>query len=662
MYQSENSKQQWPWHAALCTIVLVLFTIIWSAQAALASDLSVVGRIEAMSANGLIGEWQVGSFHFVTSGATILRQENGEFTIGRCVEVDYISVADQHVATKVTTRSDADCQSDSTPTETSTPDPNATPEPTTHPHDDDDDDNDGNKVRALIDAMPEEGFRGIWTIGGVQYEIGVLARLRQKAGPLRIGVCVELHHRGDVEPFTVLRLETERRSTCERNPTDPTPTPTDTPEIGNELYGILEQFPAEFTGEWVISGTGYTATAETEFEQEYGSFAVGMCVKAHLSGDKPMIIREVETTSRFRCNDADNHDGTVQGQFYGMIQEFPTDLIGDWQIGGTTVTADTDTDFQQGETAFAIGVTAHVHFIVKDDGSYYASEIEAKFDSDDPGNDDPGNDDPGNDDPGNDDPGNDDPGDDEHETIYEGAKGHVYGLIETLPENDDLIGTWVVAGISYTVTSDTHLVKPHSHFAVNGMVRVKYRIDADGKLVARQIKATRGNANSHAHAMLFGFVDLMPTSGYVGEWHVSGIEFYSTEKTKFEEEEGLFGLGGYVKIAYYSDNGRKILVEIKSEVPPGAGEDTTVGEIEAIKEDGESVTSTSATVNATIWTIGGRQYVVTAATDLNDFQGALDVGQKVVVNSYSAKDGTVVATQLRGILLPHTLFIPTVNR
>lgn len=642
MFQFESSKPQWPWHAALCTVILVLFTVIWSAQAAFASDTELVGRVEAMPTDGLIGEWQVGEFHFVTSGATELRQEKGGFAIGRCVEVEYVTVAAQNVATKLATKSDEDCRRDGTPTETSTPDPDetATPEPTaTHPHDDDDDDgehhgdDDGIKVRARVDAMPESGFRGIWTIGGVQYEIGAQTRVRQKDVPLRIGVCVELRYSGDAEPFSVLRLETERRSKCERHPGGTIPSP----ESDNEIYGTLDSFPPELIGEWVINGTSYTATVETEFEQERGIFDVGACVKAHLFTDNPTMIREIETTSHFRCGDSDDQDGNAHGRLYGVIQEFPADLIGDWQIGGTTVTANAATEFKQRGVAFAKGVTVRVHFVVIDN-IFYAIKIETKFDNDDD--------------------------DDDHNDVYEGAEGHAYGLIEILPENDDLIGTWVVAGISYTVSSDTHFVKPHSDFAVDVMVRVKYRIDGEGNLLARQIKTTRGNggASSHDHATLFGFVDLMPASGYVGEWQIDGVTFYATEKTKFDEEHGLFGLGSYVKMEYYTKDGRNMLHEIESEVPPGAGDNTNVGEIETIEEEGnDSNTVSSAAVSATTWTIGGRQYVVTAATDLNDFQGSLEVGQEAVVNSYTAEDGSEIATQIRGVVLSHNLFLPTVN-
>jgi len=662
MLHIEPSKPKLPWHAVLCTAVLVLFTVVWSTQAAFASDSELVGRIEAMPSEGLIGNWTVDGFDFVTSGATTLRQEKGEFAIGRCVEVEYVTVAAQSVATQLTTKSDDDCRAEGTPTvpapeESSTPDPGetatATPEPTaTDDHGDDgehggDDgghegDDDGVEIRAVVDKVPEGSLRGTWIIGGTQFEVGSETRIRQKEGPLREGACVEIRYTGNAEPYTVLRLETERRSKCERTPGGTIPRPTSTPE-GNthEIYGLLNSFPDELFGEWVINGTTYRTMDETEFEQEHGAFEVGICVKAHLSENDPTVIREIETTSRFHCGGSDEQGDNAHGYLFGMIQEFPADLMGEWQIGGTTVTADAATEFKQRGVAFDKDVMVRVHFIVLDDGTFYAVEIETKYGRDDDGE------------------------DDDHNGVYEGAEGHAYGLIESLPEREDLLGEWVVAGITYTITSDTQFVKPHSDFAVDVMVRVKYRIDDSGKLVARQIKTTRGNggASSHDHATLFGFVDKMPASGYVGEWTIDDIVFYATEKTKFKEENGIFGLGSYVKMEYYTVDGRNMLHEIESEVPPGAGDNSTVGEIETIEEEGSDGNAvSSAAVSATVWTIGGRQYVVTPATDLNEFQGALEVGQEAYVNSYTATDGSEVATQIRGVALDYNLFLPTVNR
>ncbi|MEZ4617288.1 MAG: DUF5666 domain-containing protein [Caldilineaceae bacterium] len=657
-------QQKWPWQAIFCTLIVIAFSIVWTAQAAFASDDGFVGRVEKLPDEGLIGEWQVDGFVFVTSEATVLRQEKGEFAIGRCVEVEYVTVAAQTVATKIATKSNDDCDETDIPTTTGTPNPEetatATPTPSATHEDDDhgddhgDDSNNTTKVLALIEELPTNGLRGVWTIGGVHYQVERGTHLRQKDGPFRVGACAELRYYAGTEPFAVAQLETQRMSKCHHGPGGTVPDPNTTPdpaatpdhdEDGSEVYGILDSFPAELIGEWIIAGTSYTATANTEFEQERGRFEVGNCVKAQLSTSAPSIIREVETTNRFRCGATDGDPSepsgpSAHGEFYGVIQEFPANLMGEWHVGGITVVADEATEFQQHHGAFDNGVTVKVHFIVRD-GTFYATEIETKFRNDEHGD------------------------DDDHNDIFEGAEGHAFGPIELLPDN--LIGEWVVSGITYTVTSDTHFVRPHSDFALQVMVRVKYRTDADGKRIARQIKTTNedNGASSEGHSTLFGFVDQMPASGFVGEWVIDGVTFQADATTKFKEAHGLLGLGAYVKMEYFVADGRKVLHEIESEVPPGAGDDTSIGEIEGIEDGSQPAnnvrTAAATAVSATLWTIGGTQYVVTAATDLNDFQGALEVGQQAVVNSYMADDGSQVATQIRGVTLDEVIFLPSVN-
>jgi hypothetical protein len=636
----------------------MVFTTLWSASIALADEEGLVGRIEALPADGLVGAWQVAGFSFVTSGATEFRRDKGPFVLGACVEVEYATVAAQAVATKVATKNNDDCRRTGTPTvtavpsETTTPDSTVTTTTTPEPsatHGDDD----GFRVLAKIDALPEGTWRGIWTIGGRQYAVGEQSRLRQADGPFREGACVEVRYQGTAEPFAVLRLETERTSKCQpavtSTPGSTIPAPTTTPQPSRtpgddnddddtEIYGTLDSFPAELIGVWVIAGEPYTATTATEFEQKRGLFAVGSCVKAHLFARDPSLIREVETTNGYRCGGSES-GGQARGELYGVIQEFPAALIGDWQIGGITFAADAATEFKQRGAPFAQGVTVKVHFVVLADGTLYATEIETKFANDHHGDDHNGND------------------------IFEGAEGHAYGLIERFPV--DLLGKWMVAGITYTVTSDTQIVQPHSDFAVGRLVRIKYRNDGDGNRIARQIKTTRGNggASHESHATLYGFVNEMPASGFVGEWLVDGASFQATALTKFKEEHGLLGLGSYVKMEYRTIGDQNVLHEIEVQVPPGAGEDSTMGEIEAMVDDSDSrQAATAAFATAETWTISGQPYVVTAATDLNDFQGALTVGQQAFVNSYTAADGTEVATQIRGVTLAYELFLPAVNK
>lgn len=639
MLRIERERIGLPPLAALLMLALGLgLALLWSGQAVRAAgELEWKGRVEAMPATGLIGEWTIGGRAFVANSNTEFDTDEGEFAIGRCVEVEFVGTTAPFQATKLATKNGHDCRRpDGTPPSTRTPDPNGTPQatPSVTPTGDDDD----SEARGIIESLPVTGLLGLWTISGTEYEITTATRLRQDGAPFVVGACVKVEYQTGTTPRLALRIEAKRGRDCTAPTPVPTgtvppvgtPTATSTPDDDDEIYGQVESLPDGLIGEWVIGGQSYTATAATEFDDEHGDFAVGVCVKVHLESDG-VTMREVEKSRGFRCGGSDDSGANAHGEIYGVIQSFPTDLIGDWNIGGITVVADSATEFKQRGGAFAVGVTVKVHFSVQSDGSFYAQEIETKFARDD----------------------HDD--DDDHH--HPGRGGHAFGTIERLPA--ELLGIWNISGISYTVNVTTTLIPTASNFTVGAQVRVMYYLNADQQRVARLIKLSNedNGADDHSHSTLYGYVEQMPPSGFVGEWLVGGTSFLATGVTKFNETDGLLGLGAYVKMEYFVREGRNILHEIEVAVPPGAGDDTAIGVLE---DNGGALQAAAA--HATTWVIDGVSYTVTPATDLNEIQGMLTTGQTVLVNSYAATDGSLVATQISSIALENEIFLPLLSR
>ncbi|MCB0025131.1 MAG: hypothetical protein KDD91_19000, partial [Caldilinea sp.] len=101
---------------------------------------------------------------------------------------------------------------------------------------------------------------------------------------------------------------------------------------------------------------------------------------------------------------------------------------------------------------------------------------------------------------------------------------------------------------------------------------------------------------------------------------------------------------------------QKQLHEIETHVPPGAGSQLAVGRID------DKGGARAAAVQATTWTVAGVSYAVIPATNFSDALGALEVGSTAVVDSYVAANGTLVATQIRGITLNNALYMPAVQR
>jgi hypothetical protein len=278
-------------------------------------------------------------------------------------------------------------------------------------------------------------------------------------------------------------------------------------------------------------------------------------------------------------------------------------------------------------------MTVKVHFIRDSNGINQARALETKFANDDNGSDDDGN------------------------GSFEGAEGHAYGVIDSLPANQQ--GVWLISGVAYTATAATVLSQTDGNFAVGANVKVEYFLAANGGRMARKIETTNstGGATAPNRFKLFGFVSQMPPSGFVGPWVIDNIAFVADANSQFKENNGLLAIGAYVAVEYFIQDGRNWMHEIETHVPPGAGTLNTIGPI-----DDKGVDPIAASVGAATWMIGGVSYTVTPATDLNDILGELAVGKTALVNSYTDANNNQVATQIRGINLSTQIYLPVIVR
>lgn len=577
----------------IAAIAFIVLSALWSNRVALADGQELKGRIEAMPAGGLLGEWVIAGRTFLVTEATRIREDKGPAAVGVCVEVEYSGSAAPFLAKKIATKSDDDCDGGPPPSE--------------------------QEAFGIVQSKPAHGLIGAWTIGGVAYQAYPGVKFKQRHGPLVVGACAKVHFSGTEQPFRVREMESRPLSDCGGNGTvPPAPTPPG-PQV--ERFGRIDSFPEGLIGEWVVDGVTYTATSSTEFEQKNGPFAVGACVKLHafLSTDPP-TLREIETERDHKCNNGGDDNIIGKGELFGEVQSFPEGLIGEWNIAGITFVADASTKFEQKHGAFAVGVLVKVKFVILLDGTFYAREIETKS------------------------------------GVHLG-RGHAFGVIESMPAGR--IGTWVISGVEYQVTEQTRLREKHGALQVGAKVRVKYVVDANGQRTALKIETTRsqGGVSRPNHFKTFGFVDQMPPDGLIGQWVINGAAFIADASTKFKETNGLLGVGAYVSVEYRIVNGQRIIHELETKVPPGAGALLKLAKIEAKAE----VTAAAAD-GSEVWRIGGVNYVVTPATDIDDLESGLEVGDLALVNSYEEADGTLVATEVRGVNLTARIFLPTVNR
>jgi hypothetical protein len=138
------------------------------------------------------------------------------------------------------------------------------------------------------------------------------------------------------------------------------------PEI--QYVGRIHSLPAELVGEWEIGEKRVTATAETEFKQQNGDFAVGLLVKVkgRLAGDGQIVALKIETLPLPLI------------EFVGEIRELPDggSLLGLWQIGDYAFEVTDQTELRDNGEAFAEGMVVKAKGRYRADGVVIAEKIE----------------------------------------------------------------------------------------------------------------------------------------------------------------------------------------------------------------------------------------------------------------------------------------------
>ncbi len=406
-----------------------------------------------------------------------------------------------------------------------------------------------------------------------------------------------------------------------------------------KVYGVIDTMPSGgLTGSWVISGVTYLADAQTEFETEHGGFAPGICVEVEADTSAPTLATKIGTESSYKCNGSDDDDDgspEYEGKFYGKIISLPAgpSFVGTWVVGSETVTVTTQTRLEQEDIAFAPGVVVEVEFR-EDNGQKIASSIESKFD----------------------DESGDDNGDDDGR--HDGHDGQAFGPIVSLPAG--MIGTWVIAGLDYSVTSST-VLDDEGTFAPGVNVKVEYFTTAAGERVATEIEITndRGGVDDTNAFKFVGWVTAKPTA-FIGVWTIGGQDFTATATTIFDDSTSLFTVSSYVEATYKLDGDQRILLKLEVEVPPGAGDDDSVGRVDDMGDDNPTAAAVGATAN--VWRIGGKNFIVTPATQIFDTASALTLGSTAVVNSYKDASGANVATRIQPVSLTYSIMLPVLIR
>jgi hypothetical protein len=488
-----------------------------------------------------------------------------------------------------------------------------------------DDDHDDDKFEGVIEQLPPDLQDGGWVISGETFVVSTTTVLESEGLTFTVGVTVKVEFRTQDNVKYAKKIEI-RDGSHHDGGDDP----------GNDLkfYGPLVSRPEGKVGPWVVGTTTYTATytatESTKLEEEHGALVPGICVKVKVNESSPTVAREIESEHEYKCSGRD--DGDAKGMLFGVIKQLPEDLQdGDWVIGGQTFVVSTTTELESKHGAFEVGATVKVEFYTDSSTeTNYATKIQIKF-GNHYGHD------------------HDDDHDDDDDTYGNrpGKEGKSYGPIVSRPDGGTLVGLWNVAGVVYTTTVVTKFYQ-NDDYQVGEWVRVEYVVNEDGSRRATKIKeiGDHDGATPPGHNRLVGFVDDKPPA-FIGTWKIAGALFETTNDTQFREPHGLLAVGSYVVVKYIIANDQRLVYELETHVPPGAGDDNAVGRLESTGDVQVASLASPSEANST-WTVNGVNYVVTEATQLVDLGGELVPGTEVQVNSYTV-DGQQYATMVRSV-------------
>jgi cytoskeletal protein CcmA (bactofilin family) len=390
-----------------------------------------------------------------------------------------------------------------------------------------------------------------------------------------------------------------------------------------KFTGVIESLPgtAGFIGDWKVSGKTVHVTSATQIQQDDGKVAVGATVKVEgaTRTDGSIDARQVEVKEAASGGDdggsgsGDGSDDSSDLEFTGQIDSLPSTagFIGDWKVSGRTVHVTSSTRIEQEHGAVAVGAMVRVEGTKRADDSVDAEEIEVNGAQSGPGED-------------------PDP------------EMKLTGTIESLPGTAGFIGDWKVSGKTVHVTASTHIETHDGAVALGAMVEAEGLLRTDGSLDARQIEV-KDNVSE-----LKGTIELLPgTTGFIGDWKVSGKTVHVSSTTTLDREHGAIALGAMVEVKGTMRADGSIdatRIEVKSSSSSSGPGDSVEGESAKVKGAIESLPAASSIGD---WTISGKLVHVVSSTKLNDEHGAFAIGTRVKVKGIRMSDGSVVATKIQ---------------
>jgi uncharacterized protein DUF5666 len=310
-------------------------------------------------------------------------------------------------------------------------------------------------------------------------------------------------------------------------------------------------------------------------------------------------------------------------KFTGVIESLPNTagFIGDWRVAGRTVHVTGSTRIEQTDGRVTVGATVKVEGTNRADNSVDAAEIEVRQGASGGGS------------------GDDGSGDDSAQPTFKGT-------VEILSTATGFIGDWRVGGRTIHVSSLTRIETNFGPVAVGAFVEVYGTLRTDGSMDATKIETKSNIAGGDGRDELKGAIEILPGTGLVGDWRVSGRTVHVSTNTIINQEHGAASIGASVEVAGTRRTDGSIDAT-RIEVQPsagGSGDSNGEGQRINIKGAIQSLPSSGLVGD---WTVAGRLVHIVSSTKLNSEHGAFAVGTRVKVKGIQMADGSVVATKVQ---------------
>ncbi|HEX7975778.1 MAG TPA: DUF5666 domain-containing protein, partial [Anaerolineales bacterium] len=274
--------------------------------------------------------WQISGTQFVSTPATEFETENGPLVVGACAQVKYRVVNGVNLAGEINSEKMYRCLG-----------------PVAF-----------NQAFGRLVTFPSN-LIGSWVISdttgmSLTFMSTASTVVFDKGAALQTGACVgvKYYFNGGMNIASFILVGGPQL--CEGRLGNNQPPSKIVATVGARPTGVI-------SGTWVLAGVNFTATQQTEVEEEDNHLVVGSCAEAKYDPTNgAMLLHELESEDTEGCQ---TESGAARFKLFGAVEMMPTSgLTGTWQVSGVTFQAVPTTTLESRHGIFAIGAFVKVDF------------------------------------------------------------------------------------------------------------------------------------------------------------------------------------------------------------------------------------------------------------------------------------------------------------